>query len=88
MAEEDNKKVTIDDILKERRNIFDNDEFDILRNGKIDMNKVILGKKKYVVFYFILFYFILFYFILFYFILFYFILFYFILFYFILFYSI
>jgi len=45
MAEEDNKKVTIDDILKERRNIFDNDEFDILRNGKIDMNKVILGKK-------------------------------------------
>jgi len=43
-----NENPTIDEILKERRNVFDNDEFDILRNGKIDMNKVILGKKKYV----------------------------------------
>jgi len=48
MEDEINENPTIDEILKDRRNVFDNDEFDILRNGNVDMNKVILGKKKYV----------------------------------------
>jgi hypothetical protein len=45
MEDEINENPTIDEILKDRRNVFDNDEFDILRNGNVDMNKVILGKK-------------------------------------------
>ncbi|ORX59173.1 hypothetical protein BCR36DRAFT_343002 [Piromyces finnis] len=45
MNDKINENPTIDEILKNRRNIFDNDEFDILRNGNVDMSKVILGKK-------------------------------------------
>ncbi|KAK0044479.1 activating signal cointegrator 1 complex subunit 2 [Biomphalaria pfeifferi] len=34
------------DVLATRRNIFDNDEFDLFHNKKVDMKKIHLGKKK------------------------------------------
>lgn len=33
------------DILDSRRNVFDNDEFDIFRNKNVDLTKVHIGKK-------------------------------------------
>ncbi|CAL1547270.1 unnamed protein product [Lymnaea stagnalis] len=35
-----------EDVLESRRNVFDNDEFDLFRNKKVDMSKIHLGKKE------------------------------------------
>ncbi|XP_012941572.1 activating signal cointegrator 1 complex subunit 2, partial [Aplysia californica] len=37
------------DILDSRKNVFDNDEFDVFRNKKVDMSKIHIGKKQDVV---------------------------------------
>ena len=42
----DTKPETHSIVLPERRNIFDNDDFDVFSGTKMDMSRVVFGKKE------------------------------------------
>ena len=45
MQQQQETRSQIRDELSERRNIYDNDEFDVFSRDKVDMSKINIGKK-------------------------------------------
>uniref|UniRef100_A0A0B7AGQ0 CUE domain-containing protein n=1 Tax=Arion vulgaris TaxID=1028688 RepID=A0A0B7AGQ0_9EUPU len=46
VKQEENDQTDNTDLVDSRRNVFDNDEFDMFRNTNVDMTKIHLGKKE------------------------------------------